>query len=66
MSAKYDTESIVEDEPDDSPLRPGDNVWVKSLSKRGTLKAVSARGEAEVVFGKLTVKVKPGDYYKVK
>ena len=66
ISAKYDTESIVEDEPDDSPLRPGDNVWVKSLSKRGTLKAVSARGEAEVVFGKLTVKVKPGDYYKVK
>ena len=66
MSAKYDTESIVEDELDDSPLRPGDNVWVKSLSKRGTLKAVSARGEAEVVFGKLTVKVKPGDYYKVK
>lgn len=66
MSAKYDTESIVEDEPDDSPLRPGDNVWVKSLSKRGTLKAVSARGEAEVGFGKLTVKVKPGDYYKVK
>ncbi len=66
MSAKYDTESIVEDEPDDSPLRPGDNVWVKSLSKRGTLKAVNARGEAEVVFGKLTVKVKPGDYYKVK
>ena len=66
MSARYDTESIVEDEPDDSPLRPGDNVWVKSLSKRGALKAVSARGEAEVVFGKLTVKVKPGDYYKVK
>ena len=66
MSAKYDTESIVEDEPDDSPLHPGDNVWVKSLSKRGTLKAVSARGEAEVGFGKLTVKVKPGDYYKVK
>ena len=66
MSARYDTESIVEDEPDDSPLRHGDNVWVKSLSKRGTLKAVSARGEAEVVFGKLTVKVKPGDYYKVK
>ena len=66
MSARYDTESIVEDEPDDSPLRPGDNVWVKSLSKRGTLKAVSARGEAEVGFGKLTVKVKPGDYYKVK
>lgn len=66
MSARYDTESIVEDEPDDSPLRSGDNVWVKSLSKRGTLKAVSARGEAEVVFGKLTVKVKPGDYYKVK
>lgn len=66
MSARYDTESIVEDEPDDSPLRPGDNVWVKSLSKRGTLKAVSSRGEAEVGFGKLTVKVKPGDYYKVK
>lgn len=66
MSAKYDKESVVEDEPDNSPLKDGDPVWVKSLSKRGTLVRRNARGEADVAFGKLTVKVKSGDYYKVK
>ena len=66
MSAKYDTESVVEDEPDPTPLRPGNNVWVKSLARRGILKGVNSRGEAEVSFGKLTVKVRSGDYYKVK
>lgn len=66
ISAKYDTESIVEDEPDHSPLRPGDPVWVKSLSRRGVYKGCNPRGEADVSFGKLTVKVKSGDYYKVK
>ena len=66
ISAKYDTESIVEDEPDDTPLEPGDFVWVKSLARRGQLKGVNARGEAEVAFGKLAVKVRQGDYYKVK
>ena len=66
LSAKYDTESVVEDVPDPTPLRPGDNVWVKSLMKRGQLKGINARGEAEVLFGKLAVKVKAGDYYKVK
>ncbi|MFR5832819.1 MAG: endonuclease MutS2 [Acutalibacteraceae bacterium] len=66
MSAKYDKESVVEDEPDNSPLKDGDPVWVKSLSKRGTLVRRNSRGEADVAFGKLTVKVKSGDYYKVK
>lgn len=66
MSAKYDKESVVEDEPDSSPLKDGDPVWVKSLSKRGTLVRRNSRGEADVAFGKLTVKVKSGDYYKVK
>lgn len=66
LSAKYDTESVVEDAPDPTPLRVGDDVWVKSLAKRGRLKGISARGEAEVQFGKLAVKVKNGDYYKVK
>ena len=66
LSAKYDTESVVEDTPDPTPLRVGDDVWVKSLAKRGRLKGINARGEAEVQFGKLAVKVKNGDYYKVK
>lgn len=66
LSAKYDTESVVEDVPDPTPLRVGDDVWVRSLAKRGRLKGINARGEAEVQFGKLAVKVKNGDYYKVK
>lgn len=67
MSAEYDKESVVEDEPDtSSPLVAGNNVWVKSLSKRGIFVGRNTRGEAEVRFGKLTVKVKPGDYFKVK
>lgn len=66
LSAKYDTESVVEDVPDPTPLHVGDDVWVRSLAKRGRLKGINARGEAEVQFGKLAVKVKNGDYYKVK
>lgn len=66
LSAKYDTESVVEDAPDPTPLHVGDDVWVRSLAKRGRLKGINARGEAEVQFGKLVVKVKNGDYYKVK
>ena len=57
---------MVEDAPDPTPLRVGDDVWVRSLAKRGRLKGINARGEAEVQFGKLAVKVKNGDYYKVK
>ena len=66
LSAKYDTESVVEDAPDPTPLHVGDDVWVRSLAKRGRLKGINARGEAEVQFGKLAIKVKNGDYYKVK
>ena len=66
MSAEYDKEAVVEDAPDDSPLNVGDNVWVKSLQKKGKLVSMNNRGEAQIAFGKLTVKVKKDDYYKVK
>ena len=66
MSVEYDKESVVEDEPDDTPLHRGDSVWVRSLAKRGTYLGSNSRGEADVSFGKLSVKVKAGDYYKVK
>ncbi len=66
MSAQYEQEAVVEDERDDSPLKIGDNVYVKSLQKKGKLKSINKRGEAEVSFGKLTTKVKKDDYYKVK
>lgn len=66
MSADYEKEAVVEDVPDDSPLKVGDNVFVKSLQKKGKLVAINQRGEAQVSFGKLTTKVKKDDYYKVK
>lgn len=66
MSADYDKENIVEDAPDNSPLNIGDNVWVKSIGKKGKLVEVNSRGEAKVLFGKLTTKVRKNDYYKVK
>lgn len=66
MSADYEKEAVVEDVPDDTPLKIGDNVFVKSLQKKGKLMAVNQRGEAQVSFGKLTTKVKKDDYYKVK
>lgn len=66
MSADYDKENIVEDAPDNSPLNIGDNVWVKSIGKKGKLVAVNSRGEAQVLFGKLTTNVRKDDYYKVK
>ena len=66
MSAEYEKEAVVEDVPDDSPLKIGDNVFVKSLQKKGKLVAINQRGETQVSFGKLTTKVKKDDYYKVK
>jgi len=66
MSADYEKEAVVEDVPDDSPLKIGDNVFVKSLQKKGKLVTINQRGEAQVSFGKLTTKVKKDDYYKVK
>lgn len=66
MSADYEKEAVVDDVPDDSPLKIGDNVFVKSLQKKGKLVAINQRGEAQVSFGKLTTKVKKDDYYKVK
>lgn len=66
MSAKYQVEAVIEDEKDDSPLNIGDNVWIVSLQKKGKLLTLNSRGEAQVSFGKMTVKVKKGDYYKVK
>ena len=66
MTADYEKEAVVEDVKDDSPLKIGDNVFVKSLQKKGKLASVNQRGEAVVAFGKLTTKVKKDDYYKVK
>ncbi len=66
MSADYEKEAVVEDVRDDSPLKIGDNVYVKSLQKKGKLISVNKRGEAQVSFGKLSVKVKKDDFYKVK
>lgn len=66
LSAKYDKESVIEDAPVDGELKIGDNVWVKSLGKKGKLVKKNSRGEADVAFGKIVVKVKSGDYYKVK
>lgn len=66
MTADYEKEAVVEDVKDDSPLKIGDNVFVKSLQKKGKLMSVNQRGEAVVAFGKLTTKVKKDDYYKVK
>lgn len=58
MTADYEKEAVVEDVKDDSPLKIGDNVFVKSLQKKGKLTSVNQRGEAVVAFGKLTTKVK--------
>ena len=66
MSADYEKEAVVDDVPDNSPLKIGDNVFVKSLQKKGKLVAINQRGEAQVSFGKLMTKVKKDDYYKVK
>ena len=66
MSANYEVSAVIEDAPDDSPLNIGDSVWVKTLKKRGKLVSVNSRGEAQIAIGKITVKVKSGDYYKVK
>ncbi|UKI21474.1 MAG: hypothetical protein L6V83_00280 [Christensenella sp.] len=66
LQAEYEQEAVVEDVRDDSPLHIGDNVFVKSLQKKGKLVAINQRGEAQVSFGKLTTKVKKDDYYKVK
>lgn len=66
LQAEYEQEAVVEDIKDDSPIHIGDNVFVKSLQKKGKLVAINKRGEAEISFGKLTTKVKKDDYYKVK
>lgn len=66
MTADYEKEAVVENVKDDSPLKIGDNVFVKSLQKKGKLTSINQRGEAVVAFGKLTTKVKKDDYYKVK
>ena len=65
MSAEYDKESVVEDQEIPGEIKVGDNVWVKSLGKKGKLVKANNR-EGEVSFGKISVKVKKNDYYKVK
>ena len=46
--------------------KKGDTVFVVSLSKCGVLSNVSPKGDGEVKFGNLSVRVKKGDFYKVK
>jgi len=66
LQAEYDKESIVQDEEDKSPLNIGDKVYIKSLSKKGTLQTMKQNGDAQVLIGTITTRVKKGDYYKVK
>ncbi|MDD4840003.1 MAG: endonuclease MutS2 [Clostridia bacterium] len=66
MSAHYDEESIVEFAKANESAKIGDKVFVTSLGNIGILHSISSRGEAEVRLGKIVVKVKKDDYYKVK
>jgi len=65
MSAKYEEKTEAPPKPAQGELKSGDSVYVKSLDKFGKLIGISSRGEAEVMLGKINVKVKKGDYYKV-
>ena len=62
MSADYSSETVK----DDSPPKVGDEVYVISLAKKGVLSSQNAKGDGEVKMGKLTVRVKKGDFYKIK
>ena len=66
MSANYDKDTAVAEIKDDAPPKKGDTVFVVSLSKSGILCNVSSKGDGEVKFGNLSVRVKKGDFYKVK
>ena len=68
MAAEYEREPVneVKTERDDSPLKVGDNVYVKSLDKVGVLTRLTPKGDGEVTLGKIHTKVKAGDFYKVK
>lgn len=66
MSAEYDKETVGEVVADNSPLENGDTVYIKSLQKSGRLLSVSPRGEATISVGKLNIKTKNGDYFKIK
>ena len=66
MSANYDKDTAVAEIKDDAPPKKGDTVFVVSLSKSGVLSNVSPKGDGEVKFGNLSVRVKKGDFYKVK
>lgn len=66
MSADYDKETAVCEIKDDTPPKKGDSVYVISLSKCGILSNLSPKGDGEVKFGNLSVRVKKGDFYKVK
>ena len=68
MAAEYEREPVneVKTERDDTPLKVGDNVYVKSLDKVGVLTRLTPKGDGEVTLGKIHTKVKAGDFYKVK
>lgn len=66
MQAEYNDEPIEKQEEDKSPLKVGDNVYIKTLDKVGVLTKLNAKGDAEVALGKIRTNVKKGDFYKVK
>ena len=66
MSADYSSETVVAELKDETPPKAGDEVYVISLAKKGVLLSLNAKGDGEVKMGKLTVRVKKGDFYKIK
>ena len=68
LEAEYEREPVnnTQLEEDKTPLKIGDNIYVKSLDKVGVVTKLTPKGDAEVTLGKIHTKVKAGDFYKVK
>lgn len=68
LEAEYEREPVnnTQLEEDKTPLKVGDNIYVKSLDKVGVVTKLTPKGDAEVTLGKIHTKVKAGDFYKVK
>ena len=68
LEAEYEREPVnnTQLEEDTTPLKVGDNIYVKSLDKVGVVTKLTPKGDAEVTLGKIHTKVKAGDFYKVK
>ncbi len=67
MSAKYQEDCIVPVTPCNEKAKVGDKVWVVSLAKNGVLVSINERKkESEIKLGKILMKIKNNDYYKIK